>query len=452
MTDERRRRWKNAAFCTTLAALLLAPHLFTGTPDRPYPVFGPARVLSDDEPHYLVLINSLLDDGDLDLADNYAHVHAGGPDAGSLQARARTLDHHTVLVLDGGRRPWTDFYPFKDTQWWKDARGVVHPIPRPGVTPPPPGVPEYSIHQYGIAFLLAPVLWPLRGTPWVEPAALFCSGLAVVAAMLLYRVLLRTFAADDFTVNAVTAVAFLSSPVWFYGRSLFLEGWLTFCVVGAYALVLRKRWSFLPGLLIGLSIQLKAHEGLIALPLFADLLLRREWRRTAWMALPVAVSAGLLLALNAALYGSPLTPSQPFVPGNPWVGFKGLLFSREWGLFLFCPVAATALLCWPAFVRKHGRPAVVLGAGFLLFFALMISYNGWHGSYGPRHIVPVLPLLLASLTALPELRLYRHTAFKALVWGLVAVGVAANGFGVFFYAECWSRNPYEAMWDVFHRW
>jgi hypothetical protein len=181
------------------------------------------------------------------------------------------------------------------------------------------------------------------------------------------------------------------------------------------------------------------------MPLFADLLLRREWRRAAWMALPVAASAGLLLALNAALYGSPLRPPQPFVLGNPWDGFMGLLFSRQWGLFLFCPIVAVALLCWPAFVRRHGRPAVVLGAGFALFFVLMISYGGWHGSYGPRHIVPVLPLLLASLTALPDVRFYRLSAVKAVVWGLVVVGVVANGFGVFFYSQCWGRNPYEAV-------
>src|SRR5438270_13998221 len=179
MTDDRPRRWKNVAFCAAVAALLLAPHLFTGTPDSPYPVFGPDRVLSDDEPHYLLLINSLLNDGDLDLANNYAHVHAGGQDAGMVWAGGRMLDHHTVLPIDGRRVDWHTFYPFPTTQWETDAEGVVHPTPAPGVAPPPPGTPEYSIHQYGVAFLLAPVLWPFRGTTWLEPAALLCSGLAV---------------------------------------------------------------------------------------------------------------------------------------------------------------------------------------------------------------------------------------------------------------------------------
>ncbi len=153
----------------------------------------------------------------------------------------------------------------------------------------------------------------------------------------------------------------------------------------------------MPGLLVAISIQLKPHESLIALPLFLDFLARREWRRAVWMALPIAASIGVLLSLYKMLYGSPLTPPQPFLWGNPLVGFRGLFFSAEWGLFVFCPVAALALVCWPAFVRKHGRPAVLMGSGFVLFALLMISYVGWHGSYGPRHLVPALPLLLASL-------------------------------------------------------
>ncbi len=451
MTDLRHR--KNAAFCAALAALLLAPHLFTGlpNPDGPYPVPGPARVLSGDEPHYLILLNSILNDGDLDLANNYANVHAGGDQAGERFAAVRALDHHTQIVVGGRRVDWRVYYDFVNGPWRTDSAGVVHPVPRPGVAAPPAGAPEYSTHQYGGAFLLAPLLYPLRGTTWLEPAALLCSGLAVVGAMLLYRLLLRVFTDDDFTINAVTAVAFLGSPVWFYGRSLFLEGMLTCCIVGAYALALRKGWAFLPGLLVGVSIQLKPNLALAALPLFADLLARRQWRRAATMALPVAVSVGVLLWLYAKLYGSPLTPPQPFLLGNPLEGAWGLLASPQAGLLVCCPVAALAFYCWPAFVRKRGRPALQLGTGFVLFFLSMASYQIWYAGacYGPRHLVPVLPLLLASLAALPETRLYRNAAGKALTWGLAAVSVAANGFAVFFYWTCWGDNPFHAAMKLF---
>src|SRR5439155_6173979 len=139
-----------------------------------------------------------------------------------------------------------------------------------------------------------------------------------------YRMLLRAITDDAFTINAVTAVALLGTPVWFYARSMFLEGMLTCCVVGAYALTLRKQWSLLPGLLIGISVQLKPNLALAALPLFVDLLLRRQWRRAAMMALPVAASVGLLAWLYSELYGSPLTPPQPFLLGNFLEGAGGL--------------------------------------------------------------------------------------------------------------------------------
>jgi hypothetical protein len=451
MTPEQGRRWKNAAFCIALAALLLAPHLFTGTPDSPCPVFGPARVLSGDEPHYLILLNSVLDHGDLNVASEYAAVHAGGRQAGERYAAIRALDHHTQVVVDGRRVDWREFYDFANGRWEADAAGVLHPVPKPGATAPPAAAPEYSTHQYGGAFLLAPLLYPLRGTTWLEPAALFCSGLAVVGAMLLYRMLLRAFTEDVFAINAATAVAFLGTPIWFYARSMFLEGILTCCLVGAYALALRKQWSFLPGLLIGISIQLKPNLALAALPLFVDLVVRRQWRRAAVMALPIAASVGLLLWLYAELYGSPFKPPQPFLLGNFLEGAGGLLASPRVGLFIFCPVAALALLCWPAFLRTKGGPAVQMGAGFVLFFLLMASYQIWYAGacYGPRHLVPMLPLLLASLVVLPETALYRSAPGKVLAWVLAAVSVMVNGFAVFCYSQFWSQNPYEKIVALF---
>ncbi|HBI43408.1 MAG TPA: hypothetical protein DDY78_11210 [Planctomycetales bacterium] len=428
---------KNAAFCAAVAALLLAPHLTS----------GPARVFSGDEPHYLLMLNSLLNDGDFDLANNYAAVHAGGNQAGEGYAALRTLDHHTQLVIDGRRVDWREFYDFVNGDWEADADGVVHPVPKPGVTAPPPGVSEYSTHQYGGAFLLAPLLYPLRDTTWLEPAAIFCSGLAVVGAMLCYRMLLRCFTDDAFTINAVTAVAFLGTPIWFYGRSLFLEGMLTCCVVGAYALALRKKWSFLPGILVGISIQMKPNLALAALPLFVDLLARREWRRAVTMALPVAASIGLLAWLYAELYGSPLRPPQPFLWGNFLEGASGLLLAPGVGLLIFCPIAVLAFFCWPAFVRTKGRDAALMGIGFVLFFLLMASYQIWNAGmcYGPRHLVPTLPLLLASLVMLPATAFYRSAIGKALTWGLAVVSILVNGFAVFFYWQFWGVNPYQRI-------
>jgi hypothetical protein len=457
------RRRSDAVWAAALAALLLAPHLFTGIDywhDLPLP--GPARIWSGDEPHYLLMVNSLVGDGDLDLSNNYAAVHAGGCQAGEQFARTRVLDHHTCLVLDGRRESWFDFFPPGKTGWEPDPSGALHPVrtdletPPPVRGPPPPGVPEFCGHQYGIAFLLAPVVWPFRGTCWVEPAALFGSGVAVVLAFFAYRALLRGFTADGFTVNVVSAAAFLGTPVWFYGRSLFLEGWLTCFTVGAYALALRRRSAVLPGVLFGLAMQLKPNYAVVALPLLAEAAARRQWGRLAGLALPMACSAALLPLQYWYLYGSPLTPPQPFLLGDFFDGASGLLANAEVGLVYFSPIAVLAALCWLWFLRRGGAPAAVVGSGFVLFFVLMACYRSWDAGYcyGPRHLTPVLPLLLTSLVVLPVPWRCRTAVGRRPAWGLtaaagvlLAVSVTVNGAAAFNYNRLWRVNPYVRVYQ-----
>ena len=65
-----------------MAGMLLVPHFFSHYGAAPPLRLGLPRVFSGDEPHYLVMLNSLLRDGDLDLANNYQAVAAGGDDDG----------------------------------------------------------------------------------------------------------------------------------------------------------------------------------------------------------------------------------------------------------------------------------------------------------------------------------------------------------------------------------
>src|SRR5438105_6478303 len=55
------------------------------------------RMIAGDEPHYLVVINSLLRDGDLELQDDYRRVRLGSAEAG-LGARGAIFDHHTLFL------------------------------------------------------------------------------------------------------------------------------------------------------------------------------------------------------------------------------------------------------------------------------------------------------------------------------------------------------------------
>ena len=119
MLGATKRNWRIPILISCL--LLLFPLAFSSDSTRPLHLDWP-RVFSGDEPHYLVLINSVLLDGDLDLANNYAAVHRGEPQAGA-RFSGFPLDHHTYLFEGGSRKKWDKIY---ETNWSFWDHGRVH--------------------------------------------------------------------------------------------------------------------------------------------------------------------------------------------------------------------------------------------------------------------------------------------------------------------------------------
>lgn len=75
-------------------------------------------------------------------------------------------------------------------------------------------------------------------------------------------------------------------------------------------------------------------------------------------------------------------------------GLFGLLFSPGRSIFLYAPVAAVGLLG----LARASRPAKILCAGAPLVLLFVVArWWSWEGgaSWGPRHLLPVLPLLVA---------------------------------------------------------
>ncbi|HQU42624.1 MAG TPA: hypothetical protein PK867_07415, partial [Pirellulales bacterium] len=217
----------DAPWVALLVMLLVEPLLWSVKLDRGGAklVFDRPRVHSGDEPHYLVMLNSLLADGDLDLANNYGSVHQGSNDAGASFAHS-ALDHH-IRWYDGNRlMGWWQIFETDPARWRRDARGAPAPTLREGVPSNAPPKREYSWHPPGLPLLLYALLRPLRGSPWIEPAALCCSTLAVVAAMFLFRILIAPYAGDSNVLWTTAAVAFLGTPAWHYGGTLFCEPYL----------------------------------------------------------------------------------------------------------------------------------------------------------------------------------------------------------------------------------
>jgi hypothetical protein len=419
---------------------LLLPLLFSSPESKAPLQLGLPRILTGDEPHYLVTINSVILDGDLDLSNNYTAVHKGATQAGQRFAGS-ALDHHTVWFEQGNRRVWRWIY-YAD-RWDHDSRGNPVPKLRDGHSPPPEGQPQYSTHPPGLALILAPFLLPFRGTAYVESAALLCSGLAMVIAMFIFRAFASSYNTDVRFVNFATAVTFLGTPIWHYGRTLFSEPYLLLFVTGSYYFAICRKMPLLAGTLIGLGMLMKPPFALLAIPLIAMHSYRREFRSVALLLLPVCVALAAVFCLDQLMFGSPLRAPQEWRQGSLFVGATGMLFSMKYGLLMVAPAIVIVIAIWPSFLRTYTSDAVVIGAGFALWYLLFASWESWSGAtcYGPRYLVPVLPLLFVALAHLQHTVLWHRRWARRGALAICALAIGINGLAAIPYWNYWDSNP-----------
>jgi hypothetical protein len=125
-------------------------------------------------------------------------------------------------------------------------------------------------------------------------------------------------------------------------------------------------------------------------------------RFLAFFATPVVLAIGLLAWLNVARFGNPLESGygaeahQFFLSQLP-ATIPQLLFSLDKGLFVFSPVVVLGLLGWRPFIGQRRRDALLFAAIIIVELALAGAWHSWGGgwSWGPRLLVPTIPLWLA---------------------------------------------------------
>ncbi len=378
-------------FSIVLVFLLFFPLFFHGTR------FGMPRVKGGDEPHYLIVINSLLNDGDLDLRNNYDSANQGSFQAGN-KFMGMSLDRHTVSFINGKPVLWEEIYESfgNSEKWGRDKQGKPIPILKSGVAGDVSGLAQYSVHPSGIAFLLAPFLWAVKGTPYVEPLALFLANLAVIFSAFVFRGIVGRYTKDLVIINLATFFVFLGTPIWAYGRTLFTEPFLVLFALGAYGFTLGKKSGFWAGGCLGLGIMIKTPFALLAIPLALFWLGQKDWNNLLRFLVGPILAMVYFLCLNSQLYGSPLTPPHPFIFENPFIAAPGIWFSWNHGIFAFAPVLIPFLFSWKKFLREQRTDAWVWGGGFFVYYLLMSFFTGWSGawSFGPREILPVIPFLM----------------------------------------------------------
>jgi hypothetical protein len=428
-------------FLTLLAIALALPLALSRAHDVAF--LGLPLVTSGDEPHYLVMVHSLVNDHDLDLSNNYDRARQGSIEVGVGRAGA-AIDHQVAWYdADGHFRGWDSVYDYR-----RDDQGkALAPPTLPELKPEAPLAfehqPQYSQHPPGLALLLAPLVYLARGTAWVEHLSIVWSTLATLACALLLRQLLAGISSDRGLVNATTLLAILGSPIWHYGRMLFCEPWLALCAVAALALATRRNAFFLAGLLFALGIQMKPPFALLAGPLFIDRLLARDAKRAALFALPVVLSVALVLYENQLFFGGPLRAAQPWESGNPVTGALGGLFSLQHGLLPFCPALLVALAGFPALFRAHRRLAWLVLGMTVPYCLLMWSWYCWWGGYcyGPRLIAPIIPLLFLGALKVFESFSLLSTWRRRLVVGSCSLSLLVSALGALVHLAFWEKHP-----------
>lgn len=329
------------------------------------------RLPGGDEPHYLVIAQSLLDDGDLKIENQ-----------------------HTSRAY---------------ASWW------TGPLPPHYIERGKDGE-IYSIHAPGTAVLVAP-LFALAGLGGAQITILLLFGLTGAMVWTMAWLLVRMQGAAWIAWSAVV----LGATSLVQGVTIFPDGpgaAMTATAVVIW-LALRQRILTSPGWWTAASALLAflpfLHTRFVVLAaaigvIFVLEIFRRprdEWWRVTLAFMPLAiVGAVAWFGYFHVIYGTP-DPTAPYGPNREsslaYVpgGVLGLLFDQQFGLLAATPVLAVAGVGWWRARRSaRGGDAIYLLPVVLAYFATVATYWMWWAGVPAtpaRFATAALPLFAAPL-------------------------------------------------------
>jgi hypothetical protein len=321
---------------------------------------GPAGP-QGDEPHYLLIAESLLKDGDVDLQNQF---------------ETRAFTKFTAANLDPHTAP-------------RSPRGRM-----------------YAIHTPGLSALIAPG-YTLAG---------YAGARAVVSALLALTVGL-IFVTSRSMFGAPTAafvfvLATFASPLPIYANALFPDSVAALPVAATLAGLVSRHPAILGLASITIAFLPWLHPRFVPLAFLLALAIsmREGWstRRAVAVFTPLLVSLGLLLFHFQSLFGH-ASLSAAYGPGFasdvsvfriPW-GAAGLLLDRQFGLLLFSPVLLAGVPGFVALWNRHRLMASLAAASVLGLLATGGAFSMWWGgaSAPARFLIAATPALLLAAAA-----------------------------------------------------
>ena len=317
--------------------------------------------------------------------------------------------------------------------------------------PPLPGRDGRTYSRYGPGQSLAGAPFYLLGrllalTAKGQPAQLFAklsisllNPLCTAATGALLYALARSLGWQHRT-GLIAALAYtLTTMACAYSKTFFTQPGATCCVVAAAYAARRfrlghgDRWLLASGTALGAMLLLR-NMAVIALPAFTLYLAPSAWRRPARLRRALVFGAPLAGALlfNAAYtwlrFGDFFGLNYPEVTADQALvyGLYGLLFSPGKSFFLYNPAVLAGLVGLAAMVMQgHRAEAMLAGLLFLTYLLLHAPLNIWHGgwNWGPRYLLPALPLLVLAAGALLEAPRVRGAKVLLVALCLLGLGI-----------------------------
>jgi hypothetical protein len=350
---------------------------------------------SGDEPHYAMIAHSIVFDGDLDLANDYAD-RSNLVGTGSLEPGA-----HAIPGRDGRLRP-------------------VHDI----------GLPILFAPVFAAAYQMAE-----RSTQWIPPRLMARARLtrplvlrhvlsAVMAlvtgamALLLFGVC-RSLGGSRPLALGWTLICVCSPPILSHAFLFFTEIPAAL-IVSAYCADLQAaapRTSSRSALLgLGVGFLLLLHVRNVGLAIGMVGLFAWRWRNdparlrhVGAFLVPVIAFAVVRTIVNYAFWGTLITNphAAPVAVGGVWTAagetvtrLAGLLVDQEHGLLAYAPIYLLALPGILLLAKTNRRASfefgVLLASYTVPILLPMINRHGWSGGWSPaaRFLVPVTPLFV----------------------------------------------------------
>ncbi len=344
LTIAEQRRWSPAV----AAAFSLGVFLIVGTEALGWPVDG-------DEAYYVLIAESILHDGDFDLANQYANLEV---------SVTRRLDLR----------------------------------PQQGDPVGPEGE-VYSRHEPLLPLLLVPGV-TIAGL-WGAMATMALFGALLVLSLL--RLVEQGGAGKDAIVRLWPLLAF-GPPLLFYSTRVWPEVPAALCLSESMRMATRRRFGAMTAWLVALSL-LQLRFALIAIVFFAIVLFRelRGSRRFWWAAGALALLVILPLAGGWISTGRPFLVhrvTEEIFPSKPIeyvYGALGLLVDAQGGLLFQAPLWFLGALGLVVVRSARGVPTVVRWAAIaaLPYLFLLIPRPEWHGGWSPplRYLVVFAPLV-----------------------------------------------------------